>query len=283
MPLSDEEYRLKRRAEWNEAGKRYANLSVGALADLSRQAAEQVFKLVDLQPGERVLDVGTGAGSPALEAAPFVGPTGRIVGIDSAASMIESARRRAEELGIGNAEFFEQEGEHLDFPDESFDAIISRYAYPHFTNASAAFKESYRVLRKGGRLGASMHGAVELNPYICAPIMVMSKYHLNPSPLTARGPFALHTPALLEAELKKAGFSDVRAIAFDTLIVVDDFTYYWETQKQGGASIRRALDAVPEEKRAEAEKAALASMERYVFNNRGEFPAQIIAGTGVKG
>jgi ubiquinone/menaquinone biosynthesis C-methylase UbiE len=283
MPLSDEEYRMKRRAEWNEAGKRYVHLSVGALADLSRQAAEQVFRLADLKPGEHVLDVGTGAGSPALESAQYVGEGGRITGIDSAASMIVAAKRRAEELGIKNAEFFEMEGERMDFADGSFDAIISRYAYPHFTNASAAFKESLRVLRKGGRLAASMHGAVELNPYICAPIIAMAKYHPDPQPMTVRGPFALHTPALLEAELKKAGFSGVRTLAYDTTIVVPDFNHYWDTQKAGGASIRRALDAVPEKHRAEAEQAALASMAQWVSGNRGEFPAQIIAGLGVKG
>lgn len=282
VPLSDEEYRLKRRAEWNEAGKRYVHLSVGALADLSRQAAEQVFKLVDLKPGEKVLDVGTGAGSPALEAFPFVGPAGKITGVDSAASMIVAANRRAEELGIKNADFFEMEGEQLDFPDGSFDAIISRYAYPHFTFASKAFAESFRVLRKGGRLAASMHGAVDKNPYICAPIIAMAKYHPDPQPMTVRGPFALHTPELLEAELKKAGFSDVKTFAYDTTIVVPDFKHYWDTQKAGGASVRRALDAVPEPKRAEAEEAALASMEKYVSGNRGEFPAQIIAGLGVK-
>lgn len=282
MALTDEEYRTIRRAEWNEAGKRYVHLSVGALADLSRQAAEQVFKLVDLQPGEKVLDVGTGAGSPALEAYPFVGPTGKITGIDSAASMIVAATRRAQELGIGNAEFFEMEGEKMDFPDGTFDAIVSRYAYPHFTHASKAFAESFRVLRKGGRLGASMHGAVEKNPYICAPIVAMAKYHPDPQPMTVRGPFALHTPALLEAELKKAGFSNVRTLAYDTTIVVPDFRHYWDTQKAGGASVRRALDAVPEKHRAEAEQAALDSMKEYVSDNRGVFPAQIVAGLGVK-
>lgn len=282
MTLSDEEYRVKRRAEWNEAGKRYVHLSVGALADLSRQAAGQVFKLVDIKSGEKVLDVGTGAGSPALEAAPFVGPTGSIVGIDSAASMIEAARRRAKELGIGNAEFFEMEGERMSFPDGSFDVIISRYAYPHFTDASAAFRESCRVLRRGGRLGAAMHGDTELNPYVCAPIAALGKFHLNPSSMTERGPFALHTPALLEAELKKAGFIDVRTLAYDTTIVVDDFDAYWAAQKAGGAAVRRALDAVPEPHRAEAEAAALASMAGYVSNNRGTFPAQIVVGTGVK-
>jgi hypothetical protein len=97
-----------------------------------------------------------------------------------------------------------------------------------------------------------------------------------------RGPFALHTPQLLEAELKKAGFSNIRTVAYDTTIVVPDFKHYWDTQKAGGASIRRALDAVPEAQRAQAEKEALGSMMPWVANNRGEFPAQIIAGLGFK-
>lgn len=283
MTLSDEEYRLKRRAEWNEAGKRYDKLSVGALADLSRQAAEQVFKVADIKAGEKVLDVGTGAGSPALEAARFVGPGGKIVGIDSAPSMIVAARRRAGELGVGNAEFFEMEGESMAFPDDSFDVIISRYAYPHFTNAAVAFRESFRVLRRGGRLAAAMHGAVELNPYITAPIVALRKFHLDPPPLTDRGPFGLNSPDKLEAQLKQAGFGDVKAHAFDTTIVVDDFKTYWDAQKAGGAAVRRALDAVPEQHRAEGEKAALASMEKYVSGNKGTFPAQIVVGLGRKG
>ena len=53
-----------------------------------------------------------------------------------------AARRRASELGIGNAEFFEMEGERMSFPDGSFDVVISRYAYPHFTDASAAFRDA---------------------------------------------------------------------------------------------------------------------------------------------
>lgn len=282
MALSDEDYRARRRAEWDEAGKRYDKLSVGALADLSRQAAEQIFKVASLAPGQSVLDVGTGAGSPALEAAPHVAPNGKVTGIDSAPSMIVAARRRAGELGIGNAEFFEMEGEHLDFPDGSFDVVISRYAYPHFTSAAQAFRESLRVLRRGGRLVAAMHGAVELNPYITAPILALAKFHPDPSPLTERGPFALHSPALLENALTQAGFGKVTAYAWDTMIVVDDFANYWQAQKAGGAAVRRALDAVPERHRAEAETAALASMEKYVSGNRGSFPAQIVVGAGFK-
>ncbi len=282
--LSDEEYRAIRRAEWHEAGKGYLALMGrgGPLEDLARLAAEQVFRLADLAPGESVLDVGTGAGSPALEALPYVGPSGRIVGIDFAPSMVEAARVVAAQRGIGNAEFYEMDGEKLDFPDHSFDAIISRYAYPHFTSAAGAFAESLRVLRPGGRLAAAMHGDTDHNPYLAAPVTAMARFHENPRPLTERGPFGLASPVALEAQLRQAGFSDVRIQAYDTSIVVPDFAAYWEAQKKGGAAVRRALHAVPERHRAEAEAAALAALSGYVTDNRGVFPARINLGFGIK-
>src|SRR3546814_5872213 len=78
MPRRDEEYRTTRRREWDEAGKRYGHLSGGPLADLMRQATEEIFRNAALAPGQHLLAVGTGAGSPALEAIARVGPAGKI-------------------------------------------------------------------------------------------------------------------------------------------------------------------------------------------------------------
>src|SRR3546814_13023776 len=65
---------------WEEAGKRYGHLSGGPLADLMRQATEEIFRNAALAPGQHLLDVGTGAGSPALEAIALVGPAGKEIG-----------------------------------------------------------------------------------------------------------------------------------------------------------------------------------------------------------
>ncbi|MBS0536413.1 MAG: methyltransferase domain-containing protein [Proteobacteria bacterium] len=282
VEMSDEDYRLKRRQEWDEAGRRYDKLATGALADLSAQAAAKVLEIARLRDGETVLDVGTGPGSPALEAAPLVAPDGKVTGIDFAPSMIVAARKRAGELGIGNADFFEMEAERLDFQDNTFDCAISRYAYPHFTNARLALKETLRVLRRGGRLVAAMHGAAERNPYFGGPIAALTRYHDVPSPITERGPFAFSEAGSLEAAMKSAGFADVTIHVHNTTIVVDDFDQYWTAQKAGGAAIRRALEKVPQTRRPEAEVAALASMQQYVVGNRASFPAQIIVGAGWK-
>src|SRR6266545_5237812 len=83
------------------------------------------FTLGRLEPGERVLDLGCGAGTDSLIAAQMVGSEGRVVGIDMTLEMLAKARASAEELGARNVEFLEAEAEALPFADGSFDVVIS--------------------------------------------------------------------------------------------------------------------------------------------------------------
>src|ERR671937_2410542 len=83
------------------------------------------FSLGRLEPGERVLDLGSGAGTDSLVAAQMVGPDGHVTGIDMTPEMLAKARRAAEEMGLANVSFVECEAEALPFPDESYDVIVS--------------------------------------------------------------------------------------------------------------------------------------------------------------
>jgi SAM-dependent methyltransferase len=105
-----------------------------------------------LAEGERVLDLGSGAGTDSLIAAQMVGPTGSVIGIDMTPAMLSKARGAAAETGVSNVEFVESEAEHLPFPDGSFDVVISNGVIDLIPDKDAVFAELYRVLTPGGRI-----------------------------------------------------------------------------------------------------------------------------------
>jgi arsenite methyltransferase len=110
------------------------------------------WSLGRLEPGERVLDLGSGAGTDSLIAAQMVGPEGTVTGIDMTTAMLEKARAAAAELGADNVSFVEGEVERLPFADGSFDVVISNGVIDLVPDKDAVFSEIHRVLRPGGRI-----------------------------------------------------------------------------------------------------------------------------------
>jgi arsenite methyltransferase len=110
------------------------------------------FSLGRLEPGERVADLGCGAGTDSLVAVQMVGPDGSVTGIDMTPEMLAKARASAAALGARNAEFIEGEIEHLPLADESIDVVISNGVVDLVPDKDAVFAEIFRVLRPGGRL-----------------------------------------------------------------------------------------------------------------------------------
>ncbi len=111
-----------------------------------------LWDLGRLSPGERVLDLGCGAGTDSLVAAQMVGPDGHVVGIDMTPEMLSKAKAAATELGAANAEFVEAEAERLPFADASFDVVISNGVIDLIPDKDAVFAELHRVLQPGGRI-----------------------------------------------------------------------------------------------------------------------------------
>ena len=110
------------------------------------------WELGRLAPGERVLDLGSGAGTDSLIAAQMVGEKGHVTGIDMTPQMLAKARLAAAEMGASNVEFVESEAESLPFPDESFDVVISNGVIDLIPDKDAVFAELFRVLAPGGRI-----------------------------------------------------------------------------------------------------------------------------------
>jgi SAM-dependent methyltransferase len=110
------------------------------------------WQLGRLAPGERVLDLGSGAGTDSLVAAQMVGADGSVTGIDMTPQMLAKARTAAAEMGATNVTFVEAEAEQLPFPDASFEVVISNGVIDLIPDKDAVFAELFRVLTPGGRI-----------------------------------------------------------------------------------------------------------------------------------
>jgi SAM-dependent methyltransferase len=108
--------------------------------------------LLELKPGETVLDLGSGAGIDAFLAAREVGPEGRVIGVDMTPQMLDRARRNAAAAGHDNVEFREGRLEALPAEDASIDAITSNCVINLVPDKAAVFREVARVLKPGGRM-----------------------------------------------------------------------------------------------------------------------------------
>ena len=110
------------------------------------------FALGRIEPRMVVLDLGCGAGTDLLIAAQMVGPSGRVIGIDMTASMLDRARASAREMGLENVALHEGLIESLPLDDESVDVVLSNGVIDLAPDKQAVFAEIDRVLRPGGRL-----------------------------------------------------------------------------------------------------------------------------------
>jgi SAM-dependent methyltransferase len=158
--------------------------------------------VVDLQPGETVLDLGAGGGIDVLLSARRVGPTGFAYGLDATFEMVELARRNAAAAGAVNVEFLHGSIERIPLDDASVDVVISNCVIVLSADKAATFAEIARVLRPGGRVGIG--DIVRAGPDGGA------------SSVVACGAGAL-TPAAYRDALRHAGLAPVDVARTDTI------------------------------------------------------------------
>jgi arsenite methyltransferase len=153
-----------------------------------------------LQPGETVLDLGSGPGLDCLLAAQRVGPEGRVIGVDMTADMVKKARANAVSAGVENVSFRLGEIEHLPVSDGSVDAILSNCVVNLSPDKAAVYADAFRVLKPGGRLAIR-------DVVLTAP--VPDELAQSVAALVGCAAGAAQASEVVEI-LKGAGFTDIR-------------------------------------------------------------------------
>jgi ubiquinone/menaquinone biosynthesis C-methylase UbiE len=128
----------------------YANLPESNIASFA--GTGNPFSVGPINPGETVVDVGSGAGFDSLIASRLVGASGRVIGFDMTPEMLKKARAGAEAMGATNVEFREGLAESLPLPDNFADVVISNGVLNLTLDKTATLREWFRVLKPGGRL-----------------------------------------------------------------------------------------------------------------------------------
>jgi len=241
----------------------------------------------DAQIGSQqiVLDIAMGPGEPALSVAAVVGPQGKIFGIDPIPEMVAAARRAADRLGLRNAQFDVAFADHLPFPADTFDAVISRFGVMFFPSPVDAVREMLRVLKPGRKLALAVWHFAERNPFHYTLSRIIERYVDSPPPAPdAPDAFRFARPGKLAEVLTEAGATAAteRLLQFTirASISVED---YWTLRCEISDKLREKIAMLSREQVSEVKRQALEAFREYSADRGLSFPAEVLMVSGAKG
>jgi SAM-dependent methyltransferase len=240
----------------------------------SRPVSEWMVRKLDPQPGDTVLELAAGLGDTGLMAARLLGETGRVIITDFTPEMVAAARRRAEELSVENAEFRTLDAERMDLETDSVDGVLCRWAYMQMIDPAAAFAETRRVLRPGGRLAFSVWAERERNPTLSlAGNVLVELGHTPPPDPQEPSAFFLADPERIRKLVEGAGFAEpeIEEVSFRWRFASRDT--YWRYLTETAASASPVLRSLPPEEQDKVREQVHEAARQFRSGEGYDFPA----------
>jgi SAM-dependent methyltransferase len=211
-----DDFRAQSRKNWGAQAERWESRRE-ELRTRTMPVSAWMIDALDLQPGQRLLELAAGTGDTGLLAAELIEPGGELISSDFSPEMLQVAQRRAQELSVRNVRFKQIDAAtSIDIEAGSIDGVLCRWGYMLMADGENALRETRRVLRPGGRVALAAWAAPEHNPWSALPAGELIKRGLlEPPDPDAPGQFAWARPGLIAELLDGAGFTEHHVEALD--------------------------------------------------------------------
>ena len=265
------QFKINQRKSWDTVAagwqKWWKTLEKGA-----HNVSDKLVTLAEVKPGQKVLDIATGIGEPAITAARAVGSNGHVVATDISPQMLAIGKDRAYSQGLQNIiEFREGDAELVDLPHSSFDIVLCRWGLMFMPNLSVALENIQRSLVPGGKLATAVWAEPTKVPFINLPMtIVRQQLHLPPPPQGIPGPFSLADIDTFKNSLLQAGFRDISSESIKVTFEFDSAEDYTRFTQEIAAPVNMMLANESESRKAEIWNTITEQVKlQYVDNKNG--------------
>ena len=273
-------YKEATRAQWQSAAQAWNDWSP-LLRSWLGPATELMLDMAKIGPGCRVLDVAAGAGDQTLQAAERVGPSGYVLATDISARILEFAAANARAAGFGNVETAVMDGEQIDVPQASFDAVISRVGLIYFPDQQRALAAMKQALKPGGRVAAIVYSTADNNKFFSIPVSIIRRRANLPPPLAGQpGPFSLGSHGVLEDAFRKAGFRDVRSCTVAAPVELKNAAECVRFERESFGALHQMLDGLEANAKAAAWQEIETSLGEFEGQSGFSGPCEMIVAVG---
>jgi SAM-dependent methyltransferase len=248
--VTADEYRQRSALNWERAAAGWESERDRVQA-MGRPITEWLIAHLDLSPKTTILELASGPGDVGLAVAAALRGEGTVILSDRARAMVDAAGRAAAAAGLENVELRVLDAESLDLADACVDRVVCRFAYMLVADRAAAFRETRRVLRPGGRLAFAVWASAAQNEWATTLWDVLEGMtDLPPTPPGGPGMFALADPAEIGAHMADAGLALRTIDPIPIAWTYPDFDAYWRAQSSLNGGLTRLLPTLDEAERA---------------------------------
>jgi len=223
-----------------------------------------MIELANVRAGDRVLDIASGAGQPALGFALAVGRNGHVLATDFVEEMLTYAREKAAQQGFDNIEFRHVDGEVVDVPAGAFDAVTCRWGIIFMPDPLACLRRAHVALKPGGRVVLACWKGPEENPFVAVPLGVLKRHmELPVPPPGAPGIFSFADNKRLEGVMREAGFDEVKLESVSlTMAEFQSGAEYFTYIQELAGPVASLFQQLPADKKARVEQEIISEVEQ---------------------